>query len=134
MVKRFGFSMIELIFAIVIVAVAVMSLPMMTQVTSKGSERNLKADEAIFEAYVKAVETTDQTFDEIPIGTSSLKDAMQGSASLQGLKYETKYKVTVEPATFADETNTSQIKKITVTIYDDKGKVITQLHTYKFKM
>ena len=59
---------------------------------------------------------------------------MEGSASLQGLKYETKYKVTVEPATFADETNTSQIKKITVTIYDDKGKVITQLHTYKFKM
>ena len=45
--KRFGFTMIELIFAIVIIAISVMSLPMMTQVTNKGLEESL-VQEAIF--------------------------------------------------------------------------------------
>jgi prepilin-type N-terminal cleavage/methylation domain-containing protein len=44
---RLAFTMIELIFAIVIIAISVMSLPMMTQVTSAGIERNL-VQEAIF--------------------------------------------------------------------------------------
>lgn len=44
-----AFSMIELIFAIVIIAITVISLPMMTQVTSQGIERNL-VQEAIFAA------------------------------------------------------------------------------------
>lgn len=47
--SRFAFSMIELIFAIVIIAIAVMSLPMMTQVNSKGIESNI-VQEAIFAA------------------------------------------------------------------------------------
>ena len=41
--------MIELIFAIVIIGITVISLPMMTQATSKGMESNL-AQEAIFAA------------------------------------------------------------------------------------
>jgi prepilin-type N-terminal cleavage/methylation domain-containing protein len=47
--NRLAFTMIELIFAIVIIAIAVMSLPMMTQVTSKGIESNI-VQEAIFAA------------------------------------------------------------------------------------
>ncbi len=46
---RLGFTLIELIFAIVIIAVAVLSLPMMTQVTAKGVEDNI-IQEAIFAA------------------------------------------------------------------------------------
>ncbi len=44
---RLAFSMIELIFAIVVIAVSVMSLPMMTQINSKGMEDSL-VQEAIF--------------------------------------------------------------------------------------
>jgi len=47
--SRFAFSMIELIFAIVIIAISVMSLPMMTQATAKGIDQNL-VQEAIFAA------------------------------------------------------------------------------------
>ncbi|QOY55009.1 type II secretion system protein [Candidatus Sulfurimonas marisnigri] len=48
-IKRFAFTMIELIFAIVIIGIAVLSLPMMTQVTSRGIESNI-LQEAIFAA------------------------------------------------------------------------------------
>lgn len=44
---RLAFTLIELIFAIVIIAISVLSLPMMTQVTSKGVEENI-VQEAIF--------------------------------------------------------------------------------------
>lgn len=46
---RNGFTMIELIFAIVVIAITVISLPMMTQITNKGSESAL-VQEAIFAA------------------------------------------------------------------------------------
>lgn len=49
LIYKAAFSMIELIFAIVIIAITVISLPMMTQVTSQGIERNL-VQEAIFAA------------------------------------------------------------------------------------
>lgn len=45
--KRSAFTLIELIFAIVIIAISVMSLPMMTQATSKGIEANI-VQEVIF--------------------------------------------------------------------------------------
>lgn len=44
---RNAFTMIELIFAIVVISIAVVSLPMMTQATSKGIESNI-VQEAIF--------------------------------------------------------------------------------------
>lgn len=46
---RVAFTMIELIFAIVIIGIAVISLPMMTQATSKGIEGSI-VQEAIFAA------------------------------------------------------------------------------------
>jgi prepilin-type N-terminal cleavage/methylation domain-containing protein len=49
MVKRYAFTLIELIFAIVIIAISVLALPMMTQVTSKAISSNL-VQEAIFAA------------------------------------------------------------------------------------
>ena len=47
--KRLAFTMIELIFAIVIIAISVLSLPMITQITQKGIEGNI-VQEAIFAA------------------------------------------------------------------------------------
>ena len=61
--KRTAFSMIELIFAIVIIAIAVMALPMMTQTTGKGIEANL-VQEAIFASAAKLNEITSYPWDE----------------------------------------------------------------------
>jgi len=61
--KRYAFTMIELIFAIVIIAIAVMALPMMTQTTSKGIEENL-VQEAIFASAAKLNEITSYPWDE----------------------------------------------------------------------
>lgn len=60
---KLAFTMIELIFAIVIIAITVLSLPMMTQVTSKGIENNL-VQEAIFAASTKINETVSYYWDE----------------------------------------------------------------------
>jgi len=61
--KRYAFSMIELIFAIVIIAIAVMALPIMTQTTGKGIEANL-VQEAIFASAAKLNEITSYPWDE----------------------------------------------------------------------
>lgn len=54
---RFAFTMIELIFAIVIMSIAVISLPMMAQMTSKGIEDNI-VQEAIFAASAELMGAT----------------------------------------------------------------------------
>ena len=73
--KRFGFTMIELIFAIVIIAISVMSLPMMTQVTNKGIEGGL-AQEAIFVASAELMSATTAYWD-----TNSMQDINVSSLS-----------------------------------------------------
>lgn len=60
---RYAFSMIELIFAIVIIGITVISLPMMTQVTAKGADSNL-VQEAIFAAAAKLNEAVTYRWDE----------------------------------------------------------------------
>jgi len=61
-VKR-AFTLIELIFAIVIIAITVVSLPMMTQVISKGIEKNL-LQEAIFAGAAVLNESVSAKWDE----------------------------------------------------------------------
>lgn len=68
MLNKFAFSMIELIFAIVIIGITVISLPMMTQVTSKGVEGSL-AQEAIFAASTELNQAVSYYWD-----SSSLRD------------------------------------------------------------
>lgn len=63
MVKRYAFTMVELIFAIVIIAISVMSLPMITQVTSKGVESNI-VQEAIFSAATELNQVSTYYWDE----------------------------------------------------------------------
>ena len=60
--SKSAFTMIELIFAIVIISFAVMSLPMMTQVTSKGVESNI-IQEAIFAASAELIGATSYYWD-----------------------------------------------------------------------
>ena len=47
--NRFAFTMLELIFAIVIISITILSLPMMSQINEKGIESNI-VQEAIFAA------------------------------------------------------------------------------------
>ena len=60
---KYAFTLIELIFAIVIIAISVMSLPVMTQVTSSGIERNL-VQEAIFASVAEINLATTYIWDE----------------------------------------------------------------------
>jgi len=61
--NRFAFTLIELIFAIVIISIAVISLPMMVQITSKGIEESL-VQEAIFAASAELMGATSGYWDE----------------------------------------------------------------------
>lgn len=63
MPNRLAFSMIELIFAIVIIAITVLSLPMMSQIASKGVENTL-VQEAIFAASAELNQATSYYWDE----------------------------------------------------------------------
>jgi len=62
-VVRLAFTMIELIFAIVIIGITVISLPMMSQVTAKGMEANL-VQEAIFAASTELNQAVTMHWDE----------------------------------------------------------------------
>ena len=73
--NRYAFTMIELIFAIVIIAISVMSLPMMTQVTGKGIENSL-LQEAIFAGSAELMGATTAYWDE-----RSLEDVNVSSLS-----------------------------------------------------
>ena len=134
MVKRYAFSMIELIFAIVIVAITVMSLAMMRDVTSTSTINSINVDEASFEAYLKAIEATDETFDNVNSDTTKRSIIGSGNAeTLEGLKNDNKYDISVStPATFGLDANSNDIKKVTITIYDKNDNEITKLYTYKF--
>jgi len=62
--KRSAFTLIEVIFAIVIIAIAVLSLPMMGRATQKGIESSI-AQEAIFAASAELMGATSGYWDEI---------------------------------------------------------------------
>jgi len=62
-VRRSAFTLIELIFAIVIIAISIMSLPLMTQATSRGIEGNI-VQEAIFAASAELNQAVAANWDE----------------------------------------------------------------------
>ena len=63
MVRKAAFTLIELIFAIVIIAISVISLPMMSQTVSKGIDSNI-LQEAIFAAATELNEAVTAHWDE----------------------------------------------------------------------
>jgi len=72
---RSAFTLIELIFAIVIISIAVISLPMMARVTSKGVQNNI-AQEAIFAASAELMGATSYYWDK-----NSMQDSNVSSLS-----------------------------------------------------
>lgn len=71
--RRAAFTMIELIFAIVVISIAVISLPMMAQMTSKGIEDNI-VQEAIFAASAELMGATSYYWDANSMQDSSLSN------------------------------------------------------------
>lgn len=63
MVKRVAFTLIELVFAIVIIAIAVLSLPMINQVVAKNTDQGI-LQEAIFAAATEINEARTAYWDE----------------------------------------------------------------------
>jgi prepilin-type N-terminal cleavage/methylation domain-containing protein len=80
-VKRQAFTLIELIFAIVIVAIIVLSIPMMTQATSKSSEGSI-SQEAVFAASAKLMQTLSFPWDE---NSSDIEQILEGATVLSGV-------------------------------------------------
>ncbi|MDQ7059829.1 MAG: type II secretion system protein [Sulfurimonas sp.] len=70
MVRHSAFTMIELIFAIVIIAISVLSLPMMSQITSKNIEGSL-VQEAIFAASAELNQIISFSWDENSMDTNT---------------------------------------------------------------
>jgi len=62
-VKKSAFTLIELIFAIIIISIAVLSLPVVNQIMSKGIDNNI-VQEAIFAAATELNEAITQHWDE----------------------------------------------------------------------
>jgi len=68
---RFAFTLIELIFAIVVIGIAVLSLPMMNQATSKAIDNNL-IQEAIFAGATQLNEAVTAHWDENSIEPNNI--------------------------------------------------------------
>ena len=84
MVRRAAFTLIELIFAIVIIAISVISLPMMSQTVSEGIDANL-VQEAIFAAATELNEAVTAHWDENSIETGMPNSAARVIATAIGM-------------------------------------------------
>lgn len=73
MVRRSAFTLIELVFAIVIVAITVLSIPVMLQINSRGIEASVD-QEAVFAASAKLMQTLAYPWDE----NASVVDSITG--------------------------------------------------------
>ena len=184
---RYAFTLIELIFAIVIIGITVITLPMMNQIISKGIEGNI-VQEAIFASATKLNQITTAYWDDNsfepgytelnsssriinvsgdcnPISKkragdvsrrclddntttasntnsradiTSLDDMahpqqalfLNPTPSKSGYKNSYTSTVTVTPnAIFAGSANPN-MKKITITVKNSDGKIVTSLNTY----
>jgi prepilin-type N-terminal cleavage/methylation domain-containing protein len=80
-VKRKGFTLIELIFAIVIVAIIVLSIPMMNLINAKATEGSI-TQEAVFASSAKLMQTLSFPWDE---NSSDIEQIMEGATVLSGV-------------------------------------------------
>lgn len=128
-----GFTLIELIFAIVIIAITVVSLPTMIDVTSSNVIKNVETQEAIFKALVLTKSAIgENSFVDIDSIEKSTQTAVTDSVGLVNYKFNQKYTLTITPnATFNGETS-GDIKKVTTTIFNDTSIPIASFSAYKF--
>lgn len=81
MVKRKAFTLIELVFAIVIVAIIVLSVPMMNLINAKATEGSI-SQEAIFASSAKLMQTLSFPWDE---NSTDFEQILEGATVLSGI-------------------------------------------------
>ncbi len=128
-----AFTLIELIFAIVVIAISVISLPTMIQATSSGVASNLETQEAIRKAVVLTKSAVgENSFAYIDNIAQTTKTLITDGTGLEDYKFTQKYTLTVDRnATFNGETS-SDIKKITTKVFSEENKLLTSFSAYKF--
>lgn len=135
MVKRAAFTMIELIFAIVVVAIGVLSLPMISEVNSQTAGDTMKVDEAVFEAYSAALDMFTQRFDKLEDNNNA--DAnIRESTNADSFKFATKVVIDVQKnVPFEGAISDPDIALVTVEVTDSQTQeVITRMYTYNFNV
>ncbi|MEA1983751.1 MAG: prepilin-type N-terminal cleavage/methylation domain-containing protein [Campylobacterota bacterium] len=128
-----AFTLIELIFAIVIIAISVISLPTMTDATSSGVAKNVEVQEAIFKAIVMTKSAVgENSFANIDDTEQTTKTLITDDVGLSDYKFKQKYTLDITTsATFNGETNAS-IKKVTTQIFTEDDELLASFSAYKF--
>lgn len=131
-----AFSMLELIFAIVMIGISVLALPMVNQVTTEGIVHSIDAQEGLYKAIVMTkYETmknhTYTTLDTAKVTTATpIQTGSSASDGLQGYKYDHSYTMDVTNSSFGG--TTTGVKKVTTNIYNEESELVVQLIAYKF--
>jgi len=128
-----AFTLIELIFAIVIIGISFMSVPMMIQATSTGVAKNLEVQEAIFKAIVITKSAVgENNFANIDNLVQPTKTVLTDGVGISDYKFPQKYTLSVTtPATFNGESS-NDFKKITTNIYNENDELLASFSAYKF--
>lgn len=126
--KKSAFTLIELIFAIVIIGISVVSLPMMTQAVSKGIEGNL-VQEAIFAASTELNQVISYQWDENAIDGSNLLTKVlstptENCTNRQGLINQPLHRRCLDDNTILPSTTLALDGVETITTADDMDDVI----------
>lgn len=133
--KKFAFTMIELVFAIVIISVVVISIPRLYSVTSSTMETTIKSEESIYIASVLMKDIlANSSYTSVDDMSVTKTNAISFSTinSLKGYKFA--YLVSIDVTANAQFGVTSDAKKIIVKIYTQyDDSLITTLEGYKFK-
>lgn len=122
--------MIELIFAIVVIAIAVIAMPQMMQATSSGLTSNLETQEAIFKAVVITKSAIgENNFNSITdVAQTTKTNVASSGVGLKNYKFNHQYTLTVTNGVF----NGAASRQITTTIYNDQGTAIASFVAYIF--
>ena len=128
-----AFTLIELIFAIVIIGISFMAVPMMIQATSTGVAKNLETQEAIFKAIViTKTAVGENNFTNVDTLIKATPTVLTDGVGISDYKFPQKYTLSVtNPATFNGETS-SDYKKITTNIYNKSDELLASFSAYKF--
>jgi len=130
---RHAFTLIELLFAIVVIATAVLSLPMMTEVASLGVASNLETQEAVRKAtLLTKTAITESDFATIDAMAQIMPTDIAETTGLQNYKFHQQYSLSIQTGATFGTKSSSDIKKITTKVYSKSGKLLATLVAYKF--
>lgn len=133
-VKSFkqAFTMIELVFAIVVIAIAVLAMPQMMQATSSGLTSNLETQEAIFKAVVLTKTAIgENNFNSID-NVEQVAHAAISNVAVGLTEYKFKHYYTLQVDDGQTFNGQAVAKRITTTIFRADGTTVASFVAYIF--